>query len=223
MYPAAHRRTYRLIPTASPRDLAAALDTPGVVAVVCRPPMTGGQLIDAPQPGQIVRVRSRQYLVDDVAPPPRPGDATLVRLSCLDDDAQGAPSANSACAGRRPTAIVRRTVSTPAERARMATASPSSSTAARSPSGDRTRAPPYAADPEGDRGTAQRSAATADGTAAGAREGGGRRGGDAGRRHATAIAPATQIRHGQRPRTTRERITRRSLVAGVADAVAISG
>ncbi len=51
--------------------------------------MTGGQLIDAPQPGQIVRVRSRQYLVDDVAPPPRPGDATLVRLSCLDDDAQG--------------------------------------------------------------------------------------------------------------------------------------
>jgi len=51
--------------------------------------MTGGLLIDAPQPGQIVRVRSRQYLVDDVAPPPRPGDATLVRLSCLDDDAQG--------------------------------------------------------------------------------------------------------------------------------------
>ncbi|MDP3208083.1 MAG: hypothetical protein Q8M65_02945, partial [Rhodoglobus sp.] len=66
------------------------LDTPRADAVVCRPTMTGGQLIDAPQPGQIVRVRSRQYVVDDVAPPPRPGDATLVRLSCLDDDAQGA-------------------------------------------------------------------------------------------------------------------------------------
>ena len=29
----------------------------------------------APQPGQVVRVRSRQYLVEDVAPPPNPGDA----------------------------------------------------------------------------------------------------------------------------------------------------
>jgi SNF2 family DNA or RNA helicase len=44
-----------------------------------------------PQQGQIVRVRSRQYLVDDVVSPPRPGDATLVRMACLDDDAQGQP------------------------------------------------------------------------------------------------------------------------------------
>ncbi len=44
-----------------------------------------------PQPGQVVRVRSRQYLVEDVVPAPSPGDQTLVRLSCLDDDAQGMP------------------------------------------------------------------------------------------------------------------------------------
>ena len=42
-----------------------------------------------PQPGQVVRVRSRQYLVEGVVPPPEPGHQTLVRLSCLDDDAQG--------------------------------------------------------------------------------------------------------------------------------------
>ena len=41
------------------------------------------------QAGQIVRVRSRQYLVEEVVPPPNPADSTLVRLSCLDDDAQG--------------------------------------------------------------------------------------------------------------------------------------
>ncbi len=46
---------------------------------------------DPPSPGQIVRARSRQYLVEAVIPPPKPGDQTLVRLSCLDDDAQGVP------------------------------------------------------------------------------------------------------------------------------------
>ncbi len=47
----------------------------------------------APPPniGQIVRVRQRQYLVEDVVPPPESGDATLVRMACLDDDAQGQP------------------------------------------------------------------------------------------------------------------------------------
>src|SRR5256885_2847259 len=44
-----------------------------------------------PELGQIVQVRSRQYLVEDVVFPPNLGDQTLVRLSCLDDDAQGAP------------------------------------------------------------------------------------------------------------------------------------
>lgn len=41
------------------------------------------------KPGQLVRVRSRQYLVEDVVPPPVPGDDTVLRLSCLDDDARG--------------------------------------------------------------------------------------------------------------------------------------
>ena len=39
--------------------------------------------------GQIVRVRSRQYLVEDVVSKPSPTEDTLVRLSCLDDDALG--------------------------------------------------------------------------------------------------------------------------------------
>jgi SNF2 family DNA or RNA helicase len=41
------------------------------------------------EPGQIVRVRQRQYLVEGVDAPQSAGDATLVHLSCLDDDAQG--------------------------------------------------------------------------------------------------------------------------------------
>ena len=45
----------------------------------------------APEMGQIVRVRSRQYLVEEVVPAPKPRDATLVHLSCLEDDAQGDP------------------------------------------------------------------------------------------------------------------------------------
>jgi len=44
-----------------------------------------------PEPGQVVRVRSRSYLVEDVVAGPNPDDQTLVRLSCLDDDAQGTP------------------------------------------------------------------------------------------------------------------------------------
>jgi len=43
------------------------------------------------EPGTLVRVRSRQYLVEDVTPAPAPSDQTLVRLSCIDDDSQGAP------------------------------------------------------------------------------------------------------------------------------------
>lgn len=42
-----------------------------------------------PAPREIVRVRQRQYLVEDVQPPTASGEATLVSLSCLDDDAQG--------------------------------------------------------------------------------------------------------------------------------------
>lgn len=46
-------------------------------------------LPDVPTPGQLARVRARSYLVEEVVPAPRPGEQTLVRLSCLDDDAQG--------------------------------------------------------------------------------------------------------------------------------------
>jgi SNF2 family DNA or RNA helicase len=48
-------------------------------------------IVTSPVPdfGQIVRVRQRLYLVEGVVDPPRPQDATLVRLSCIEDDAQG--------------------------------------------------------------------------------------------------------------------------------------
>src|SRR5436853_2205733 len=42
-----------------------------------------------PVPGQIAKVRQRRYLIEEVVPPPRGGDSTLVRLSCVDDDNQG--------------------------------------------------------------------------------------------------------------------------------------
>lgn len=42
-----------------------------------------------PRVGQIVGVRQRLYLVEQVVDPFNPGDSTLVRLSCVDDDAQG--------------------------------------------------------------------------------------------------------------------------------------
>lgn len=42
-----------------------------------------------PKPGEIVRVRSRRYLVEGVDPAPKPEDQTLVHLSCLEDDAEG--------------------------------------------------------------------------------------------------------------------------------------
>jgi len=44
-----------------------------------------------PKPGEIVAVRSRRYLVEGVDPAPTAGDQTLVRLSCLEDDAEGEP------------------------------------------------------------------------------------------------------------------------------------
>ena len=44
-----------------------------------------------PEPGGIAFVRQRRYLVEQVQPPPAQGQATLVALSCLDDDAQGEP------------------------------------------------------------------------------------------------------------------------------------
>jgi SNF2 family DNA or RNA helicase len=43
------------------------------------------------EPGTLVRVRSRQYLVEEVTPSRTLSEQTLVRLSCIDDDTQGAP------------------------------------------------------------------------------------------------------------------------------------
>jgi superfamily II DNA or RNA helicase len=42
-------------------------------------------------PGRIARVRQRTYLVENVIPPRRVADSTLVQLSCVDDDNQGQP------------------------------------------------------------------------------------------------------------------------------------
>lgn len=42
-----------------------------------------------PQPGQLVRVRSRQWLVDEVREPTAQGASPIVVLSCADDDNQG--------------------------------------------------------------------------------------------------------------------------------------
>lgn len=47
--------------------------------------------IPIPESGQIVSVRSRQFLVEEIILPSEPWHQTLVRLSCLDDDAQGSP------------------------------------------------------------------------------------------------------------------------------------
>jgi superfamily II DNA or RNA helicase len=44
-----------------------------------------------PVPGRIAQVRQRLYLIEQVVPAPSAGDTTLVRLSCVDDDAQGQP------------------------------------------------------------------------------------------------------------------------------------
>lgn len=44
-----------------------------------------------PELGQIVAVRQRLYLVEQAVPPVYPGDSALIRLSCVDDDAQGQP------------------------------------------------------------------------------------------------------------------------------------
>ncbi len=42
-----------------------------------------------PEPGELVEVRSRRWLVEEVAAAPTPGQSAVVRLACADDDAQG--------------------------------------------------------------------------------------------------------------------------------------
>ncbi|MDE0460314.1 MAG: DISARM system SNF2-like helicase DrmD, partial [Chromatiales bacterium] len=43
----------------------------------------------APITGELVQVRSRRWLVEDVIEPQAPGESPVVRLACADDDAQG--------------------------------------------------------------------------------------------------------------------------------------
>ncbi len=42
-----------------------------------------------PEVGQLVHVRSRRWLVEHVRPGERPGESSIVRLACAEDDAQG--------------------------------------------------------------------------------------------------------------------------------------
>lgn len=61
------------------------MTTLGPASKATHAPSTSG----IPVAGDVVLVRHRQYLVEDVVPPPHRGDLTLVRCVCLDDDAQG--------------------------------------------------------------------------------------------------------------------------------------
>ena len=45
----------------------------------------------AVQPGALVHVRQRRWVVEAVSPPTSSGDSALVDLACIDDDAQGQP------------------------------------------------------------------------------------------------------------------------------------
>ena len=42
-----------------------------------------------PEQGELVQVRSRRWLVEEVVPSPEHGQSAIVRLACADDDAQG--------------------------------------------------------------------------------------------------------------------------------------
>ncbi|MFK9004752.1 DISARM system SNF2-like helicase DrmD [Pseudomonas pergaminensis] len=46
---------------------------------------------EAPVAGNVIRLRHRQWLVEDVVAPPEPSQLTLVKAVCLDDDNQGEP------------------------------------------------------------------------------------------------------------------------------------
>lgn len=46
---------------------------------------------EAPKPNDVIRLRHRQWLVEDVVPPPEPNQLTLIKAVCLDDDNQGEP------------------------------------------------------------------------------------------------------------------------------------
>ncbi len=52
--------------------------------------MAGNELPERdPEVGQLVHVRSRRWLVEEVRPGDKPGESSVVRLACAEDDAQG--------------------------------------------------------------------------------------------------------------------------------------
>jgi superfamily II DNA or RNA helicase len=61
------------------------------------PALTGPPMPDlslptrTPEPGDLVQLRSRRWLVEEVTPSEVPGRTARVRLACADDDAQGQP------------------------------------------------------------------------------------------------------------------------------------
>ena len=54
--------------------------------------------VKIPSPGEIARVRQRTYLVEGMVPPERAQHSTLVRMSCVDDDAR---VSRWKCSGKR--------------------------------------------------------------------------------------------------------------------------
>src|SRR5262245_18406984 len=48
-----------------------------------------GELEQVASGGELVQVRSRRCVVEEVLPPPKPGQSCRVRMACADDDAQG--------------------------------------------------------------------------------------------------------------------------------------
>jgi hypothetical protein len=62
-----------------------------MVESTAHPSRSQSQKRELPKVGDVVRVRSRQYLVEDVTSAEGIGAGTHLRLSCLDDDAQGVP------------------------------------------------------------------------------------------------------------------------------------
>jgi hypothetical protein len=44
---------------------------------------------EPPQVGELVQVRSRRWLVEEVLRPSKENETPIVRLACADDDAQG--------------------------------------------------------------------------------------------------------------------------------------
>jgi SNF2 family DNA or RNA helicase len=80
-------------PDTAPTSDAAPRPTPTPKPPTPNPQPVGHRWRDSVElePGQIVRVRSRQYLVERVTPPSQHGESTLVTLSCLEDDALGDP------------------------------------------------------------------------------------------------------------------------------------